>query len=591
MKQRKQMLCLLLAAVMVGSSLAGCGQSSGGQTGGEAQTQSSVQEEAGAASEAAEEEGNTAESAAAETAGEEAGGRISEETITLTLAGVDDHVGADWNNTVQIQEYENRLGLKFDCTVYNSEQWSTKRTLLFAGDELPDLISSNSSPMSRSDVAKYAQDGYLLDFAPYLDEMPNLKAKMEEFPDLASALYMDDGGIYAFPTSVNSRPNCGLVTRPSYIAGAWLDRLGIEQPKTLDELYEALKAVKEQDANGNGDPDDEIPLVFSNSNNNDLLPILWGFGINTLETGSYYLRAENGKVSLWDTSENYKAYLKYMNRLYTEGLINQDAFVISNEEIDEMGKQDRLFMSGVLGYVMLDSTNLEKQEEMGWYIVPGFTSEYNSEQWYVPGRRVTNVYGTMASADTEHPEELAKFIDYLYSDEGMLSGGNGYEGLTFSFKEVAGTGVADHTGYWEDSYEDQESYRALKAVCGAWFTLGATGKGTIYDMLAGATDEQLAYGGEAFENTPMNAWKETVMRTDGLVVKEQYPLVFYSDDEATEMGTLVTDIRNYLTTMQAKFITGESDIDASWDEYLAQLDQMGLARLMEIEQAAYDRIQ
>ena len=41
----------------------------------------------------------------------------------------------------------------------------------------------------------------------------------------------------------------------------WLDRLSLEVPTTWDEWVEVFKAFKEQDANGNGDPNDEIPFT------------------------------------------------------------------------------------------------------------------------------------------------------------------------------------------------------------------------------------------------------------------------------------------------------------------------------------------
>lgn len=41
----------------------------------------------------------------------------------------------------------------------------------------------------------------------------------------------------------------------------WLDNLKLEVPATTDELYTVLKAFKEQDANGNGDSKDEIPMM------------------------------------------------------------------------------------------------------------------------------------------------------------------------------------------------------------------------------------------------------------------------------------------------------------------------------------------
>ena len=41
-----------------------------------------------------------------------------------------------------------------------------------------------------------------------------------------------------------------------------LDHLGLDMPTTTDEFVEVLRAFKDNDANGNGNPNDEIPLAF-----------------------------------------------------------------------------------------------------------------------------------------------------------------------------------------------------------------------------------------------------------------------------------------------------------------------------------------
>lgn len=70
--------------------------------------------------------------------------------------------------------------------------------------------------------------------------------------------------IYTLPGKKPLRPK-GCDT--PFINKAWLDRLGMEMPTTVDEWYEVLKAFKEQGANGNGDPNDEIPLTGSAKTN------------------------------------------------------------------------------------------------------------------------------------------------------------------------------------------------------------------------------------------------------------------------------------------------------------------------------------
>ena len=48
----------------------------------------------------------------------------------------------------------------------------------------------------------------------------------------------------------------------------------MDYPTNVDELYEVLKAFKEQDANGNGDPNDEIPLRKPLMDRNGLICIM-----------------------------------------------------------------------------------------------------------------------------------------------------------------------------------------------------------------------------------------------------------------------------------------------------------------------------
>lgn len=580
MKQRKKILSALLVATMTGTLLAGCGQGDDGKQ--SAVPSAADDETSSAAEETAQSTAEESSAAAEDGSGEGATQRISDEVITLTVAGVDNVASPDWNNTVQFAEYEKRLGLKFDATVYNTEQWSSKLTLMLASDEMPDILAMDWAPMSRSDLIKYAEDGYFLDFSQYLDIMPTLKMYMEKYPEYAQAITADDGKIYGFAGLVD-RPNCARYTFV-YMPQKWLDNVKLDRPESLDDLYAVLKAFKEQDANGNGDPSDEIPMGMSDGGSAEL-PILWAYGINGLNS-TYLLREDNGSVGLWDTSENYKAFLHYMNRLYEEGLMNQDAFVIEGSELEALNKEGKVGFSG--GWTTRCADQYADNEP-GWYIPVGFTSEYNSDKSVVIYSAVDPTFYFVANADTEYPEEIAKFVDYQFTTEGAISGGNGYEGLTFDMREIKGVRTIDHTGYWEGQYESQEDYRTRIATNHSGFSILSTGKGTIYDLLTSVSDEDL-FDEEVWALTNSSALREEAMRTEGLKVMDAFPNLYYTDEEANERATLYTDINNYLKTAKAQFITGEMDIDASWDAHLEKLNQLGLERLLEIEQAAYDRL-
>jgi putative aldouronate transport system substrate-binding protein len=59
-------------------------------------------------------------------------------------------------------------------------------------------------------------------------------------------------------------------------------------------------------------------------------------------------------------------------------------------------------------------------------------------------------------------------------------------------------------------------------------------------------------------------------------------------EESDELTNIEASLGTYVPEMSAKFITGEAT-KADWENYLKELDKMGLARALEIRQAAYDR--
>lgn len=572
--KRKQILSVVLAAAMSVTLFAGCGQKN---------EESKVQESSSQAV-SSEAQGST------EQAGEEdpyKDVRISDEVVTLTVAGPSGATAQDWNSTLQFQEYEKRLGIKLDATTYSNEQWSSKYTLMMAADEMPDILALGQQQIARSEMQQYADEGYLLDFSKYLDIMPNVSRLMEENPGWAKSITFDNGAIYGF-TSLN---DTGAATYAEYcfLNQSWLDNLGLERPTTLEEFYNVLKAFKEQDANGNGDPDDEIPFAYAAGRRWGVVPIRYAFGIDdTREMFDDPLWTQkDGKVGLWNTTDNYKEYLKFMHKLYAEGLMNEDAFVVDAAELDTLGQENKI---GYIANSWKVGATKELQDEMKWYQVVGFTQEgYQDEQVWVK----KNTYGTqirlMANADTKYPEIIAKFVDYLYSPEGCLSTMNGYPDVTFDWVEVDGYKIADHAEKAKEAGLDTAEYRNKVLAIGS-VNLCEYAEGTIYDMLNNIDVKELTDTNSAcWEVAGVNALRTEGMRRSTTVLKDVYPTLFYTDTESAERAIIITDITNYFGNMVAQFVTGQLDIDAEWDNYLKKLDDMGLPRLLEIEQAAYDR--
>lgn len=540
---KKKVVAMLLASAMV-LSMCACGSES-------AQTDSAVKETAETVGEAAAE---TVAQTDSETTEEAAAGEyvptypICEEVVSITVAG---KAGGNenWDEMIIAKEYEERLGIKIISDQVYQTEWDEKKALLFAGDNLPDLFLN--AGFTRAEAEEYANEGYFLNLNDYMDIMPNVKALLDENPDYKAYLTSEDGGIY-YLGRLNARSNF-TKRNEVFMSMKWLENLGLEEPKSLDDFYNVLIAFKEQDANGNGDPNDEIPFLFTAKYGTIYsctdVPVLWTHGIysNTSSIlGITNLVNDDGQFYCANTTENYKDYLKFMHRLYEEELMNQDFSIISSDERDLIIDENR---AGIYETGMINMDNLELRDTMDPVAVNGFTSEYNPEKVVVSKRASGGSIQVAINAETEYAEEICKFLDYLCTEEGIISGANGYPGKTFEWKEVAGAQIPDHSPMAEAAGygTDESSYRINEALPWDAFALVKADTGTIYTALANCSTK-------------------------------------------AERSTLITDINNYHKIAYTQFINGELDIDADFDAYVAELEKIGLDRLLEIEQAAYDRM-
>ena len=86
-------------------------------------------------------------------------------------------------------------------------------------------------------------------YAPNIEEVLNI-------PGVRDSMTLPDGHIYCIPYVVGEPE----ATFKPYINQVWLERVGMAMPTTPEELKAVLIAFRDQDANGNGDPSDEIQI-------------------------------------------------------------------------------------------------------------------------------------------------------------------------------------------------------------------------------------------------------------------------------------------------------------------------------------------
>lgn len=507
---------------------------------------------------------------------------ICDEVITIAVAG--QNAGTpDWNDTNMVAEVEKRLGIRMECTSYEADIWSTQLTLMIASDDLPDLIVNPG--LSLNDVATYGAQGYFLDMSEYIEEYaPNIQAVMEQYPMYRTYVTSADGGIYAL-CSV-SENIIALVPR-TWLNKTWMDNLGLKYPTTVEELRDVLLAFKEQDANGNGDPDDEIPL--SNNGEYTLSPFLTAFGFNT-RTTTYLLQAdEEGKVYIGETTDAYKAYLNYMHSLWEDGLMDVDFFVQDSATFNAKAAEDKVGMYGAAAPFVAASKDISY--DSGFYWIGALTSEYRDTPTIVQNPAVSRGVKAVVNAQTEYPAEIVRLLDYYFTEEGKMAGTYGYEGIDWDLEPLGVVGLEEYQVAAQrevEGYSSAEEYRYTKALINEGFKFITPIANTQYAAMLNANEEQL----EAM--LPEYGWAVQFMRQgmnrEGVEMVESFPALLYTEEEDAERAQLYTDITLYISNMHAQFITGQVDIEEGWDAFQEQMEAMGLSRLLEIEQAAYDRL-
>ena len=220
--------------------------------------------------------------------------------------------------------------MHIDITVTDIEEndRDEKLNLLFASDSLPDIFYN--CELTQSEIVQYGyKEKQLIPLNDLIDEYaPNIKAFMEYEPGVAATWYYIDGNIYTFSGFTGYNHNQNYTTLRAWINNRWMENLGLTNPDNLEDFHEVLKAFKEQDANGNGDPDDEIPLDETQDQVTWLLMNL--MGAMTRDKSTLKPAVLNGEAIIpANNYDFYKALLTTMHEFYEEGLLNQDLFTLS----------------------------------------------------------------------------------------------------------------------------------------------------------------------------------------------------------------------------------------------------------------------
>lgn len=542
-------------------------------------------------------------------------------TLTVMLYG---NIDTDYSkNYFFSQEMIPRTGVDLDFIVTDTDQFKTKLNLLFTAGDAPDVVSgagNGTTMMNPGQVLGYYAQDLIFDLAPLVDEWSvNIIKHFEDtdnFPGLKEVAYTPDGKLLGIP-NLNTCYHCSIYQK-FWINNAWLENLDLDIPTTPEEFKQTMIAFRDQDANGNGDPSDEIPIVGCVSSS---FTAIDGFLMMPFQyNDSNFERLavdEDGKVYASYTQNGYREGLKYLNDLWNEELIHPDTFTMNRDEMRAYNRVETFEQPRMYGTVAgahhgypaptggdLEGISERQKDYTAMKPLIGddgsqYTVDHTFKQNYTIGQM-------LISTDSEIPEIAFRWIDaqwdgfyhdrssgtyalgdianqgipgedgsWMYADEGD----KGYDGQQAWYKTVNPDG---YPGY-EDNPEDHPYFEniSIRIYAGTNYHSGWTiPEGLTYKDDHPQDIEQMLY-----EFTDKNYAPYTYP------LELTLPLVWLSAESGLEVSNYEVQLKTTVDEYVAKFVTGILDIhsDGDWNMFLEELDGIGLEQYLQMYQDAIDK--
>lgn len=488
--------------------------------------------------------------------------RLVDETLQMTGVTSLTPTQSDPEDLVSLQMLQEVTNVDFVFEGVPAANYAQRLNLIFSAGDLPDVVLTGGPA---SFIIQQASIGTIIPYNDLIENWTvNIKAALDRRPDFRRALTLPDGNIYSL-WSIEETPGRNWLD-PYMINRAWLDRLGLAMPRTTEDLRDVLIAFRDEDANGNGDPSDEIPFSWRET----------GWGGQRIDTffGAFDIRSspdqshmvwEDGRAFLAAGDPRYRQALEYLHELYEDDLLDPESFTQDVAQLRAKAQADRLgafvffWPPNITGidlfgdFELLEPLQGPIGEPTGY--LAHFIGGFDRTQWLITE---TNPY----------PEVAIRVVDVMLDgDEMSLNIAYGPEGHFWERRPGNRWTLNPSlipSGLGEAQWRDQASVR----------TLPSNRDRDLYERFDGDPQSTQIVRAQWF-----------IEGIEPHLHKDPPPEFWFDDARNAEVTAITTELNSYVAESRARFVL-EGITDADWDEYLRDLDQIGASRLTEIYQEA-----
>lgn len=475
-----------------------------------------------------------------------------------------------------------------------------------AAGNLGDIIIMGSGSGQAEDVVKA---GLVADISEYIDDTEYLKQYQGAIDEL-TATANQESGVWGIPTSVSSlsptessegvEPTFGPFVRWDYYQA-----IGYPEVGTLEDLLPVLKQMQDKARETEGTNDIYALSLFKDwdgeaMQNGYQFPAFYGYA----EGIGYVLSNAAGDdyQSLIDEDGQYVRALKFFNKAYQMGLVDPESTTQNYDTMYSKYKEGKVLFSfwPWLGQAAYNTTD-HKEAGQGFMMLDIDDMTIASKGAQPNGTSTFIAIGAKA----KNKERLVKFIDWLYSPEGIQASGSqtngaaGLQGLTwdvdeegkpyltdFGVKAVSGESVTVPEEYGGGDYTTGASQLNVSTVLNKDIDPN-TGVAYNYQMW----DSELAKRDTALDvdwQEHMGGARTTMEYLESSGKLAVIPGATYSaPDEDSKISAVRGQIKTSVVNAcwQAVFSASDAEFDQVWSDAVANIESLGYDEVYQVDLA------
>jgi putative aldouronate transport system substrate-binding protein len=507
--------------------------------------------------------------------------------------------GADIEHNAYLERMEEETNIHLDIVARPATQDDARtiKTLLLASNDYPEVfLTGQNSAFTMQEMVQYGQvEGILIPIDQLIkDYCPTLMSLYGEMPSWKKIMTAPDGRMYGIARNEQSG-HCTAYDK-MWVNMAYLDALHMDMPETVDEFYNMLVAFKNDDPNGNG-IQDEIPLAGSLEDPiatwivNAFLPFSPYFG-NWMHGSNFCYSDKNGKIVFSADKEAYRDAVRFMRKIYAEGLVDIASFSQKPSQLKQTVMQKPLRVGAVTAMHpgmfidQFDEEALRNYQALPPVAGPAgvrFQPSVNGPS----GVGQNTMARSVITDRCKSPEAAIRMMEYmLIPGKNMMRRRYGVEGVDW---ESAPAGLKNIRGgeFLYSMVAIEEGSDLGKTKADRAFNAGAYWDSLVWrDKRTAFVEEEKMLTDPTFFESRLE-W-ETMKVSPFLYQYELPQSIFMDIDDTEEFNDLITNLNSYVDRSLTQFITGDMDVETDWDTYLEGLQRFGLDRMLELYQKAFD---